>query len=201
MAFGGIAATYVFFWALLHLTQDNNEPPVVSSSIPFISPLLGMIRWSMDFYSVMRKRHRELPMYTLRIPGTRIYVVNALDLIPVVQRQWRTLMFAPIQVRAAQAAMGVGKDTVAILERDMVTEAGFVNGMIKATHPTMGNGPALDALNAKAFEVFDKTLSGLTTPTTISMFRWIDEQIMHATTDAVYGPSNPMRDTRNLEAW
>lgn len=54
MAFSGIAATYVFFRTLLRLTQDNKEPPVVSSSIPFISPILGMIRWSMDFYSVMR---------------------------------------------------------------------------------------------------------------------------------------------------
>ncbi|KAI4863881.1 putative 25-hydroxycholesterol 7-alpha-hydroxylase [Hypoxylon rubiginosum] len=140
-------------------------------------------------------------MYTLRIPGTRIYVINSLDLIPVVQRQWRTLIFAPIQVKAAQAAMGVSKETIAILEHDMVTESGFVNGMVKATHPTMSNGPALDALNAKAFEVFDDTLSGLTAPTNISMFKWIDGQIMRATTDAVYGPSNPMRDARNLEAW
>ncbi len=110
-------------------------------------------------------------------------------------------MFAPIQVKAAQAAMGVSKDTVAILESDMITESGFVNGMIKATHPTMSSGPALDALNTKAFEVFNDVLSGLTTPTTISMFKWIEKQIMRATTDAVYGPSNPMRDTQNLEAW
>jgi hypothetical protein len=53
-ALGGVAASYVFLWALLHLTQDNKEPPVVSSSIPFISPILGMIRWSMDFYPHMR---------------------------------------------------------------------------------------------------------------------------------------------------
>ncbi|KAI2472350.1 putative 25-hydroxycholesterol 7-alpha-hydroxylase [Annulohypoxylon bovei var. microspora] len=160
-----------------------------------------MVRWSMNFYAIMRKRHQELPMYTLRIPGTRIYVVNSLDFIPVVQRQWRTLIFGPIQVKAAQAAMGVGKDSVAILEDDMVTESGFVNGMVKATHPTMSNGPALDALNAKAFSVFDQTLTGFDAPTIIPMFEWIDKQIMRATTDAVYGPSNPMRDVRNLEDW
>lgn len=74
------------------------------------------------------------------------------------QRQWRTLIFAPIQVKAAQAAMGASKDAVAVLEHDIVSEHGFVNGMVKATHPTMSNGPALDALNVKAFEVFDETL-------------------------------------------
>lgn len=140
-------------------------------------------------------------MYTLRMPGARIYVVNALDLIPVVQRQWRTLIFAPIQIKAAKAVMGVSKAAIAILEHDMVSESGFVNGMVKATHPTMSSGPALDALNTKAFEVFDQALQGLDASTTLSMYSWIDKQILDATTEAVYGPSNPMRDASNLEHW
>lgn len=49
-----LAATYLFFTALLHLGQDNNEPPLVSTSVPFLSPILGMIRWSLDFYPQMR---------------------------------------------------------------------------------------------------------------------------------------------------
>lgn len=39
---------------------------------------------------------------------TRIYVTNSLDLVPVVQRQWRTLIFGPISVQAAQAAWARG---------------------------------------------------------------------------------------------
>ncbi|ROW04786.1 hypothetical protein VMCG_04891 [Cytospora schulzeri] len=81
----------------------------------------------------------------------------------------------------------------------MVTEHGFVNGMVKATHPTMSNGPALDALNDKVFEVFDKALED--SPTTVTMYEWIGKLIMRGTTDAIYGPSNPMRNSRMLEAW
>lgn len=40
-----------------------------------------------------------------------------------------------------------------------------------------------------------------TAGTTDNMFEWIGAQIMRATTDAVYGPDNPMRQTENLEAW
>ncbi|KUJ11089.1 cytochrome P450 [Mollisia scopiformis] len=200
-ALGGIGATYIFFWALLYLTQDSKEPPIVSSSIPFISPILGMIRWSMDFYPHMRKRHSNLPIYTLRIPGVRIYVINSLDLIPVVQRQWRTLIFAPISVKAVQAAMGASKEAVAVLEHDLVTEHGFVNGMAKATHSTMSKGSALDGLSSKTFEAFDEALNRFAVPTTVNMYEWVGKQIMRATTDAVYGPANPMRDAQNLKAW
>lgn len=64
--------------------------------------------------------------------------------------------------------MGASKDSVAILKHDMVTEHGFVNGMVKVTHPTMSNGPALDALNDKVFEVFDEALRN--SPTTVNMY-------------------------------
>jgi hypothetical protein len=111
------------------------------------------------------------------------------------------LIFAPIQIKAAEAAMGASKSTVAIMKHDMVTELGFVKGMVKAIHPTLTNGPLLNALNAKAFKVFDNTLKQLVFPTHISMYEWIDNQIMRATTDAVYGPFNPMRDTQILAAW
>lgn len=37
----GAAAAYVFLWSLLHLTHGKDEPPMVSTSIPFVSPILG----------------------------------------------------------------------------------------------------------------------------------------------------------------
>lgn len=119
------------------------------------------------------------------------------------QREWRTLIFAPIQIQAAQVAMGVGKTTIAIMNRDLVTENGFVNGMVKATHLTMRNGPSLDRLNSEASRVFNKTLEQIETTSTanIALFKWVERQIMLATTDAVYGPANPMRNSHNLDAW
>jgi len=38
-----LAAAYVFFPAFLRFTQDSKEPPAIETSIPFISPLLGLI--------------------------------------------------------------------------------------------------------------------------------------------------------------
>lgn len=87
------------------------------------------------------------------------------------------------------------------MNEDLVTEHGFINGMVKATHPTMSKGPSLNALNAKAFGVFDEALREFRGGVEVSMFEWIGERIMRATTDAVYGPLNPMRERHNLEAW
>lgn len=153
-----------------------------------------------------RERNPHLPIYTLRIPGARLYAINSLELIPAVQRQWRTLIFAPIQVKAAKAGMGASKEAIAVLERDMVTEQGFVNGMVKVTHPTMSNGSAgLDGLIVRAFEVFagalDECDGSAGAGMSVSLYAWIGEVVIRATTEGVYGTENPMREGKNLEAW
>lgn len=35
----------------------------------------------------------------------------------------------------------------------------------------------------------------------VSLYAWIGKLVMRATTEAVYGRDNPMRDVKNLEAW
>ncbi|KJZ70683.1 hypothetical protein HIM_09928 [Hirsutella minnesotensis 3608] len=203
LALGIILATYVFLHGLLHFTQDSKEPPAVLKGVPFVTSVLGMMRWSMDFYPQMRKRFPALPIYTLRIPGARIYAINSLDLIAVVQRHWRILLFPPIQIKAAKVGMGASDEALRILEEDMITENGFVHGMIKATHPTMSDGPALRSLNTTTFQVFNDALNRLKAPRTVSvkLYEWIDDLIMRATTDAIYGRENPMRLAHNVEAW
>lgn len=92
----------------------------------------------------------------------------------------------------------------------MVTEQGFVNGIVRVTHPTMSNGSAgLDALNGRAFEVFAAALDECDDDDgrrdgdgmSVGLYAWIGELIMKATTEAVYGADDPMRDGKNLEAW
>lgn len=53
-AVSATAATYVFLWMLLRLTQNAKEPPAVLTTFPFVSPILGMVRYSKDFYAYMR---------------------------------------------------------------------------------------------------------------------------------------------------
>lgn len=45
-AVSAAAVTYVFLWMLLRLTQNAKEPPAVLTTLPFVSPILGMVRYS-----------------------------------------------------------------------------------------------------------------------------------------------------------
>ncbi|KAK0671587.1 putative 25-hydroxycholesterol 7-alpha-hydroxylase [Cercophora samala] len=197
------AATYLLFFTVLHLTQNEEEPPLVATTVPFLSPLIGMVKWSMGFYTHMRDKHKDLPIYTLRLPGTRLYIVNSINLIPIVQRQWRTLIFPPVSARASEAAMGVSKQALAVIREDMVTDTGFFHTFIKATHPSLSSGPALDKLSGHAVRVLAASLDKIVDQGSkkARMFDWIRHQFLMVTTDSVYGAHNPLRDPKNEAAW
>lgn len=60
LCLGSLAAAYAFLSALLHFTQDAKEPPVVETSIPFVSPLLGLIPGMQNFFV----KQRSVPYYS-----------------------------------------------------------------------------------------------------------------------------------------
>jgi len=53
-AVAGLAASYVFVWALLWFTQDAREPPIVENAVPFLSPIITMVRKWTDVHEYLR---------------------------------------------------------------------------------------------------------------------------------------------------
>lgn len=145
-----------------------------------------------------------LPIYTLRMPGQRIYVVNSLPLILAVQRHPKTASFAPIQIQAADAVMGVSPAGNAIIGSEKTTEdGGYLATFVPSTHPALSPGPGLDALNGSAIRYFSSAAERLASSgaTTVDLFSWVRRQIFMATTESMYGPENPFRDPALVQAW
>jgi hypothetical protein len=56
---------YIGLSLLLHLTQDPQEPPVVDTILPFLSPMLGMVRKKTKYYVELRYFSLSHFKYTL----------------------------------------------------------------------------------------------------------------------------------------
>lgn len=46
---------YLSLHLVLNITQDKREPPAIATSIPFLSPILGMSRKKSKFYIELRQ--------------------------------------------------------------------------------------------------------------------------------------------------
>ncbi|KLJ10469.1 hypothetical protein EMPG_14154 [Blastomyces silverae] len=203
LALGFVLGAYVFLSALLHLTQDAKEPPTVETSIPFVSPLFGLIL-GMQKYMVELRDKYNLPIYTLRVPGQRLYVVNSPSLIPQLQRAIKTVAFAPIEAQAAEAVMGVGPAGNAIIGSDKMFENdSYLSTFVPSTHPALGPGPGLDAISCGMAQRLSDSMEKLSkgSPVTVELYSWVRREIFKAITDSIYGPKNPFRDPALEEAW
>ncbi|KAI1630816.1 cytochrome P450 [Biscogniauxia mediterranea] len=201
VVFGSLAATYVFLRFLLYLTQDAKEPPAIVTGIPFVGPLIGMARQKSGYYNQLRDTYK-LPIYTLRLPFSRMYVVNATELIPAVQKQWRTVSFAAIAADAG-TLVGMSKGALEIMHKDLTSEHGFSVSWPKYITPVMSPGKDLDELSKNAIEIFGDELEKLSAQGTVKtgLWQWTNRIVEKATAEAVWGPENPYRDPAVAEAW
>lgn len=142
----------------------------------------------------------KLPIYTLRLPFQRIYVVNDTGLIQALQRQWRVISFAAITARAG-AVCGMSKRALGIMGHDLTNENAFSISWPRYIAPALAPGPELDAINKKAAELFASKLTNHTGTFKTGLREW-SQRIMNATTtEAIYGPQNPYREPAVMEAW
>ncbi|EEH06308.1 conserved hypothetical protein [Histoplasma capsulatum G186AR] len=203
IALGFVPATYVFLSALLHLTQDAKEPPVIATQIPFLSPALGFIMGMQNFLVKLRDKY-NLPIYTLRLPGQRIYIINSPALIPQLQRLIKTISFCPIEAQAADVVMGVGPEGNAIIGSDkMLDNDSYLSTFVPSIHPGLAPGPGLNTISSTAARGLSESLENLSKsgPTTVDLYSWVRGEAFKAITESIYGPKNPFRDPALEEAW
>ncbi|EEH19329.1 hypothetical protein PABG_01648 [Paracoccidioides brasiliensis Pb03] len=203
LALGFVLGAYAFLSALLHLTQDAKEPPMIETSIPFVSPLLGLILGMQKFVVELRDKY-NLPIYTLRILGQRFYIVNSPSLIGQLQRLNKVIAFAPVEAQAAEMVMGVGPAGNAIIGSDKMFENdSYLSTFVPSTHPALAPGPGLDAISSGMARHLSDAMEKLSksNPVTVELFSWVRGEIFKAITDSTYGPKNPFRDPALETAW
>lgn len=145
----------------------------------------------------------RLQIHTLRLLFQRIYVVNSRELIPALQKQYRFISFAAFAAHAG-LLVGISKQGKELLHRDLTSEHGLSLTWPKYVMSAMGPGKELDSINRKSIEVFAQDMDKLRTKGTAirtGLLQWARDIMIKSTTEAVWGPQNPYRDSAVAEAW
>jgi hypothetical protein len=132
-----------------------------------------------------------------------MYVVNSPDLIPSLQKQWRTVSLSAISADAGYA-VGMSKEAVKVMHQDLDSEHSFGNSWPQFILPAMGPGKYLDDINRRAIEVLvDEmgSLDGNKVDERLCLSQWTRQVMVTATSEAIWGPKNPFRDPIVAKAW
>jgi len=121
----------------------------------------------------------------------------------VLQKQWRVISFASIAADAG-ATVGMSKEALEVMRRDLTSEHGFSTSWPKYIMPAMAPGPDLDAINRRAIEIYTNEMAQLRAqgaPRTVGLWEWSRRMMVSSTSEAVWGPQNPYRDPAVADAW
>ena len=160
-------------------------------------PLIGFYRDQTNF-----------PIYSLGMPGSKIYVVNSLDLMTSVQKQYKVLAFPPLEAKFAMTACASSSKANDILKINVNGEQGdwgYSMEFHKSLAPSLAPGAGLDGMNRIMIQNVAASLEKLSTgkgkSTRVGLVAWLRHEITMATTNAVYGPMNPFQNPKAEEAF
>ncbi|KAI1772252.1 cytochrome P450 [Hypoxylon cercidicola] len=187
--------------------HDPREPPLAPQSIPLIGHMVGLSRSKFNYY-VDLSQQTGSPIFTMSLPGQKMYVVTKPELIQVVQKQHKTLAFPPIEAKFASKVCGASLEAQAILDKNVngdEGEFGLSMESYAAMRAGLKPGPQLDGMNRAMIQEIAKSLDLLQPPKggsrKVGIYTWLRDAITTATTRSVYGPMNPFDDKAIVDAF
>ncbi|KAF2732501.1 cytochrome P450 [Polyplosphaeria fusca] len=187
-------------------THDEREPPPVSSSFPYLGPSIGLLLRKSNYLVDLFTRYQQ-PIYTIRMPFTRLYVVNHPSLISASQRQINSIAFGPVGRDFGFLFSGLTKQSQEMIKRsgkfknngDYDKSSGNIGAII---HSYMRDPPTLETLTTAAVASLAKGIQGWNSAFNgFGMFEKIAHEMTLALTNAVYGPQNPFREEIVESSW
>ncbi|KAF4983952.1 hypothetical protein FZEAL_744 [Fusarium zealandicum] len=174
--------------------RDSREPPVLPSSIPIIGHMIGLLKHQGSYLKILYdSTSRQLA--TLPILGGKLYIILDPAIIQSAYRNKR-LSFEPFAVEFAQRELLLSDKAFKI-----VKETSLVPEFFASIHPAM-TGANLHLMTANALNYVSGQLGligdggkALDIP---NLYLWVRDLMTLATTEALYGPENPIRENPSL---
>ena len=215
--------TYIAFSKLLGISQDPREPPPVPGSIPYIGHVVGLLRNKFNYYIQLRyliafahcidayivpSHQCSLSIFTIAMPGQKIYVVTTSDLIQAIQKLPAAFAFPPIEAKFVSRVCGSSEEAHKIVMKNLNGDEGDWGLSIEvyaAIRAALSAGPGLDGMNrimAQHIAMFlDDLVPSFGSPVRIKLAKWLRQTVTGATTHSVYGPRNPFKDLAVADAF
>ncbi|KAJ7169857.1 cytochrome P450 [Mycena filopes] len=198
---------YLIFYRLQSVKNHPNEPPIVPSWLPFLGPLVGMVRRGGRHVKNIGLSNRDKPIFTLPVPRSRIYVVTDPALAAAVQRASKTLSFTPLVPDLTKRVIGLDADTVELLRQNIDPEPSEPHGFLASMHDMLytylGPGEPLNALSLGAARELGRQITAhaaqLKAAESVNLLEWVQHFVTIGTAQYFYGPENPLAKHPQLE--
>lgn len=180
--------------------HDSREPPLAPASLPVVGHMIGLMKSKFNFYVDLSKQ-TDASIFTVSLPGQKMYVITKPEIVQKVQKMYKTLAFPPIEAKFSSTVCGTSAEAQAILSKNVNGDEGD-HGLsfesYEAMREALKPGALLDDMNRVMIQEVARSLDELQPSKgetrIFSLYTWLRDSITTATTRSVYGPMNPYED-------
>ncbi|KAJ8114557.1 hypothetical protein ONZ43_g4875 [Nemania bipapillata] len=196
------ALSCVLLYRFLYVySTDPREPKLIKPWIPIIGHGIGIYRYgSRHFVGIADSKKCGLPIYSIPVPGGKIAIVNTPEVLSAVDKNPKSVAFAPIAARIIDKLSGLSSaGSKVVLDKLQGEERmeGYMNAVMREIHVTLSPGPDLKFITDQvAYDLNDsiRKLHGKTTR--VNLLHWFRHEFGISSTNGIYGPENPFKDPK-----
>ena len=136
--------------------------------------------------------------------GGKTYVVNSLEHVNIIQRNWTVLSLQPFAAQFLKRVGLLSPHAAEIIDKNMCEDEGdwgFSVDAHKAMRNALSPGPGLDTMVRSALQTTYRDIDGLSDDEEIDLCAWLRRTTILGSTNAVYGEGNPFRDPAIVQAY
>lgn len=151
-----------------------------------------------------RAKYPHLAIFSLPIFSFKFYVVTDRQVFAAVQRNAKTVSFAPFSKRVSKVLSDVSDITVRAVDTLSADEEtrNFARQVHHIEATTLSNGNSLDRLNLVTSQeklrlVDELVLESSKDPVQIELYEWVQHLVTISASTGFYGPKNPYKDPQH----
>lgn len=216
-------------WLLLskYSGHDPREPPLAPftsllSRVPFIGHLIGMSSRKYEYFGdlayvylyhirlIIRlntetlRRASESPIFTIQLPGKKMYIITKPDLVQQAQRKHLELSFTTLALDLTVKMSGVSDHA-----RDLSFDGMYTDGYYHTVHAAMVQTllpSSIDEMSRIAVKNVEKMWEDISPATPadkkrIKVKEWLSYTVTMASARSVYGDNNPFETPGIVKAF
>ncbi|KAH8667574.1 cytochrome P450 [Tricladium varicosporioides] len=202
----GLLLTAFIIRRAFKLRTSLGEPPIVPASlpIPYLGHAVGLF-WQRTGYYTNLSNKWKLPIFSLRMFGGEVHVVSSPELMHALHKLPKSISFWFLEAQFSAQLSGISQKSSSNLLANLSPESNeaslLIEGLKATQHAMSAQGGVEDTVFAAA-QVIKRRLDALCDGgRNVNLWAWTQHEITLATTESVYGPSNPYRDAKVEEGF
>ncbi|KAK8018122.1 cytochrome p450 protein [Apiospora marii] len=203
-----LALFAILVWLYVRPVRYPREPPTITPTIPYVGHLLGMLFYGSRYIKQLGLRQKHTPIFTMFMPGSRMYVVTDPLLAAAVQR-CKTLSFTPLIPDITKNVLGLDDASVAIARMNIDPGPGEPRGFLADFHDLVARGmkpgEELNVLSRNAVSALKTHLDQQQAYLMqhepyreVDLLEWVRHIVTLATASHFFGSRNPISQDPEL---